>query len=157
MNIERLTERNDNGTVGIGEPLRPYNYDDIKEALEKLAAYKDTGLDPQEVERIADAYRQGVTMQTESAVKLKIVREIQVDRLRELAAAEKRGLVKIIPQYKGHRCGGCAHFKRCPGRGTGTCEVKPYAVDRYGNKTGFEFRPAQSRVACKAFEPAEEN
>lgn len=155
--MERLTERNDNGTVGIGEPLRPYNYDDIKEVLEKLAAYEDTGLDPQEIERIVDAYGRGLSLRTESAERLEIVREIQTDRLRELAAAEKRELIKIIPRYKGHRCGGCAHFKRCPGRGTGTCEVKPYAVDRYGSKTGFEFRPAQSRVACKAFEPAEEN
>ena len=39
--MKRLTTRNENGTIGIGEPLRPYNYEDIKGVLERLANIED--------------------------------------------------------------------------------------------------------------------
>lgn len=39
--MSRLTTRNINGTVGVKSPIRYYNYQDIKEVLEKLAHYED--------------------------------------------------------------------------------------------------------------------
>ena len=63
----------------------------------RLAAYEDTGLEPEEIERIVDAYGRGHTLRTESAERLEIVREIKTDRLRELAKAEKDGRLEVLP------------------------------------------------------------
>ena len=63
----------------------------------RLAAYEDTGLEPEEIERIGDAYGRGHTLRTESAERLEIVREIKTDRLRELAKAEKDGRLEVLP------------------------------------------------------------
>ena len=65
--------------------------------IERLAAYEDTGLEPEEIERIVDAYGRGHTLRTESAERLEIVREIKTDRLRELAKAEKDGRLEVLP------------------------------------------------------------
>ena len=67
------------------------------DAAERLAAYEDTGLEPEEIERIVDAYGRGHTLRTESAERLEIVREIKTDRLRELAKAEKNGRLEVLP------------------------------------------------------------
>lgn len=50
--MERLTKRDPfDGTIEltkeIGEPIAPYN--EVMEALSKLAAYEDTGLEPDEI------------------------------------------------------------------------------------------------------------
>ena len=63
----------------------------------RLAAYEETGLEPEEIERIVDAYGRGHTLRTESAERLEIVREIKTDRLRELAKAEKDGRLEVLP------------------------------------------------------------
>ena len=65
--------------------------------IDRLAAYEDTGLEPEEIERIVDAYGRGHTLRTESAERLEIVREIKTDRLRELAKAEKDGRLEVLP------------------------------------------------------------
>ena len=65
--------------------------------IDRLAAYEDTGLTPEEIERIVDAYGRGHTLRTESAERLEIVREIKTDRLRELAKAEKDGRLEVLP------------------------------------------------------------
>ena len=65
--------------------------------IERLAAYEDTGLEPEEIERIVYAYGRGHTLRTESAERLEIVREIKTDRLRELAKAEKDGRLEVLP------------------------------------------------------------
>lgn len=54
---------------------------------ERLAAYEDTGLEPEEIERILDSYGRGMTLRTENAQRLEIIKEIPIDRLRELAQA----------------------------------------------------------------------
>ena len=64
---------------------------------DRLAAYEDTGLEPEEIERIVDAYGRGHTLRTDSAERLEIVREIKTDRLRELAKAEKDGRLEVLP------------------------------------------------------------
>lgn len=56
---------------------------------EKLQAYEDTGLEPQEINRIVDAYGRGMTLRAEVGQRLEIVREIPTDKLREIAEAYK--------------------------------------------------------------------
>ena len=69
----------------------------INDLIAKLCAYEDTGLTPEEIERVVDAYGRGHTLRTESAERLEIVREIKTDRLRELAKAEKDGRLEVLP------------------------------------------------------------
>ena len=70
---------------------------DVCRLKSSIAAYEDTGLEPEEIERIVDAYGRGHTLRTESAERLEIVREIKTDRLRELAKAEKDGRLEVLP------------------------------------------------------------
>ena len=72
-------------------------YIPLIDAANRLADYEDTGLTPEEIERIVDAYGRGHTLRTESAERLEIVREIKTDRLRELAKAEKDGRLEVLP------------------------------------------------------------
>ena len=72
-------------------------YIPLIDAANRLAAYEDTGLEPEEIERIVDAYGRGHTLRTESAERLEIVREIKTDRLRELAKAENDGRLEVLP------------------------------------------------------------
>lgn len=98
---------------------------------DRVAAYEDTGLEPQEIERIVDTYGRGHTLRTESAERLEIIREIPTDRLRELA-----DVVKDIP----HIC------KYCIG-----CEVEPadgHGCD--GEYDGFVFSVRRLRELVDA-------
>lgn len=61
--------------------------DCVKELAARLAAYEDTGLEPEEIERILDSYGRGMTLRTENAQRLGIIKEIPIDRLRELTQA----------------------------------------------------------------------
>ena len=64
---------------------------------ERLAAYEETGLEPEEIERILDSYGRGMTLRTENAQRLEIIKEIPINRLRELAQAEKEGRLVVLP------------------------------------------------------------
>ena len=55
--------------------------------VDRLAAYEETGLEPEEIERILDSYGRGMTLRTENAQRLEIIKEIPIDRLYELAQA----------------------------------------------------------------------
>ena len=108
--MERLTEK----TVGCFEyalkdhkavPGEFGTYDaffDYSMAVKRLGHYEDTGLEPEEIERIVDAYGRGHTLRTESAERLEIVREIKTDRLRELVQAEQDGRLHITPAFVWH-------------------------------------------------------
>ena len=95
----RLNDQFDNPTDSI--ILMPYlRYEDPetrKKILNRLAAYEETGMEPEEIERVVDAYGRGHTLRTESAERLEIVREIKTDRLRELIQAEKKGRLEVLP------------------------------------------------------------
>ena len=73
-------------------------YIPLIDAANCLAAYEDTGLEPEEIERIVDAYGRGYTLRTESAERLEIVREIKADRLRELVQAEQDGRRVVLDE-----------------------------------------------------------
>lgn len=64
---------------------------------DRLAAYEDTGLEPEEIERILDSYVRGMTLRTENAQRLEIIKEIPIVRLRELAQAKKEGRLVVLP------------------------------------------------------------
>jgi hypothetical protein len=75
--------------------------------VDRLAAYEDTGLEPDEITRILDAYGRGMTLRTENAQRLEIVKGIQTDRLRELVQADKEN--RVLPE-------GCGWFVTCSGK-----------------------------------------
>lgn len=85
------------------------------EKLEQVKAYEDTGLTPEEIGRVVDAYGRGQTLRTENALRLGMVRDIRTDRLRELAEADKEGRVRIIPEGVTGTCGSCENFEMIPG------------------------------------------
>ena len=65
--------------------------------VNRLAAYEETRLEPEEIERILDSYGRGMTLRTENAQRLEIIKEIPINRLRELAQAEKEGRLVVLP------------------------------------------------------------
>lgn len=71
-------------------------------AVDRLAAYEETDLEPEDIDRILDAYGRGMTLRTESSQRLKIVKDIKTTRLCELAQADKEGrcAVKIADTIK---------------------------------------------------------
>lgn len=94
--MERLTKRIGTFvyyTKGKYEDTIPAECEtqDVRNILSCLAAYEDTGLEPKEIERIVDAYGRGLSLRTESAQRLEMIREIPDDRLWEIAEAERKG------------------------------------------------------------------
>ena len=87
--MERLTTIYPSGAWGING--------DIDAAILRLAAYEDSGLEPEEIARIMNAYGRGMTLRTENAQRLEIVKDIQTDRLRELAQADREGRCVVLP------------------------------------------------------------
>lgn len=66
--------------------------------VNRLAAYEETRLEPEEIERILDSYGRGMTLRTENAQRLEIIKEIPINRLRELAQAEKEGRLVVLSE-----------------------------------------------------------
>ena len=75
----------------------------IAKAFDRLAAYEETGLEPEEIDRILDAYGRGMTLRTENAQRLEIVKDIKTTRLRELAQADKEGRCVVMPCQPGDK------------------------------------------------------
>lgn len=106
--VKRLTHK-----LGNGEIVCNMARDDCRKMggdcqidskiLDRLAAYEDTGLEPEEIDRILDAYGRGMSLRTENAQRLEIVRGIQTDRLRELAQADKEGRCVVMPCQPGDK------------------------------------------------------
>ena len=95
--MERLTERAEN----CPDPKEIYgvlvkNHDYVAVA-HRLAAYEDTGLTPEEIEQVINAYGRGQTLRTENALRLEAVKGISTDRLRELAEADRAGRLVVLP------------------------------------------------------------
>jgi hypothetical protein len=76
-----------------------------------------------------------------------VVRAVREDRFR------------IYPEPAAGTCGSCAHFRPEPGGRAGKCAIRAYSnshpTGQYGARLQMEFRPAQSRKACKAYQPVE--
>ena len=106
--MERLTHR-----LGNGELTCNMARDDCRKMggdcqidskiLDRLAAYEETGLEPEEIDSILDAYGRGMTLRTENAQRLEIVKDIKTTRLRELAQADKEGRCVVMQCQPGDK------------------------------------------------------
>ena len=102
--MERLTEKRDgqnviplrqNGKIkwsicsaGLGDAPTKYLYGDH---ADRLAAYEDTGLEPEEIEKAMDIVKSAVSA----------FEDFGVDRLAELAQADREGRCIVLPCKKG--------------------------------------------------------
>lgn len=153
MSVERLSDR----AIEIIDDLHTERLDYTSEylplidAANKLDAYEDTGLEPEEIEQLKGEVF-GLKVDKQELEKYRAIGPI--DRLRELVEADLAGRVKILSSTTGMTCGACDHFKRIPGTCRGRCSERPYCRNKYGHtdeRLG-EFMPAQSRIACKMFD-----
>lgn len=76
----------------------------------------------------------------------------EVERLRELAKADKDGRIRIIPESQNETCGHCYNFEREPGTKHGTCAKRPHPRDRYGKiDRSKQFIVSQSTQSCRLY------
>ena len=85
--MKRLTKIYPNGAWGISG--------DIDDAILRLAAYEETGLEPAEIAKIREDVENGYLKSTARRY------GISVDRLRELAEADRDGRCVVLPCKKG--------------------------------------------------------
>lgn len=82
--------------------------------------------------------------------------EYDLDRLRELAQADREGRIVLRSAGAGKQCGSCGHWHRIRDTRRGTCDVRQWLRDRYGaSNPGASFTPAQSYGACRDYIPGE--
>lgn len=94
--MERMTYWCEDGQNGGEWRVNIGGREESGTQIDRLAAYEDTGLEPEEIARILDAYGRGMTLRTENAQRLGIVKDIQTDRLRELAEADREGRCVVL-------------------------------------------------------------
>lgn len=112
-----------------------------RETWERLKAYEDTGLEPEQCKQLI----------------VEIVHGVGFDRIREIVQAEKDGRLTIRSKGSGHTCGECGNFLCKEGEKRGRCKARRFKADRYGLLTGEEFYPYRSRKACASeFVPREQ-
>ena len=123
--------------------------------IDRLAAYEETGLEPEEIEQLKGEVF-GLKVDKQELEQYRALGPI--DRLRELAQADKEGRVKILPKAEKRTCGACENFNRTPGKRSGTCSAREWYADKYGSvdKKRGRFTPNQSRLACKQYIDREE-
>lgn len=102
-NMKRLTEKLRYVLEDCIDCISPIQQEVINRAIDRLATYEDTGLEPEEIDRILDAYGRGMTLRTENAQRLEIVKGIKTTRLRELAQADKEGRCVVMPCQPGDK------------------------------------------------------
>lgn len=97
--MERLTERDEYGNadiIGVDSADLQLNlnfneFNQVTEALNRLAAYEDTGLTPEKCAKFAQADEEG------RYIVLKDREREGVERLREIALADKDGRLVVLP------------------------------------------------------------
>ena len=117
-------------------------------AVERLAAYEDTGLEPEEIRAALEGATREFMVYDELG---------QIGHLRELVQAEKDGRLRVLPKSEDKTCGSCGHFKRTPGKRSGVCEVRTHYTDCRGHIDTHRgtFTPSQSRKCCRKYIPKE--
>lgn len=97
--MERLTRRIDGVVVYVGTknlystgqiPCEVYSAG-VREMMYRLAAYEDTGLTPESVEALK------LSMMGKAISEITEFNGLPIDRLRELAEADKDGRVVVLP------------------------------------------------------------
>lgn len=114
-----------------------------------LRAYLDTGLTPVECTNAAILIRAAFSDDLSKA-----------ERILELMQADKEGRLKIVPRApKGAVCGSCVHFDRETGTAHGFCKTQTQmrvSAEFPSGRTEPRY-VTQSRLACKGYEPLEED
>lgn len=87
--MEKLTEKLRYVLEDCIDCISPIQQEVINKAVDRLAAYENTEVEPEEIDRILDVYGRDMTLRTESTQKLEIVKDIKTTRLRELSQADK--------------------------------------------------------------------
>ena len=79
--------------------------------------------------------------------------EYDLDRLRELAQADREGRIVLRSAGAGKKCGSCGHFRRIPGTKRGTCAIRRGERNRMGQTEPWRhsFTPSQSYGACREY------
>ena len=105
--MERLTKRLSNGNATWNYPIICFGEEDSRnkvfksvhrqKACEKLAAYEETGLEPEEIIALCDMDRRA---KIADMLRLEESAGISIDRLRELAQAKKEGRLVVLPDVK---------------------------------------------------------
>lgn len=98
--MERMTHKDGKGWF-IEDQSVAYDERRRGKVVDRLAAYEDAGLTPEEIERVLDAYGRGMTLRSELRERLDASAGITTDRLRELAKAELDGRLVVLPQDDG--------------------------------------------------------
>ena len=92
--MKRLTERLPNGVIRV-------NFIEEKEnAVSRLAAIEDILCDSEneyDLERLAAVYNQRMSMRDEVSERFSLTAKIPLDRLREIAEAEREGRCVVLP------------------------------------------------------------
>ena len=99
--MERLTYRDKDGF-----PMMKKRGGFKQGGVERLAAYEDTGLTPESVEALK------LSMMGKAIAEIKEFNGLPVDRLRELAEADKEGRLFILPLEPGRSMLCQEHFER---------------------------------------------
>lgn len=106
--MERLTYWCEDGR-GVGKwfvAIDSEGGEDYGPHIDRLAAYEKTGLEPEEIAKIREDVENGYLKSTARRY------GIPVDRLRELAKADREGRVVVLPTF----CDGCAHHSEHDGK-----------------------------------------
>ena len=96
--MKRLTKRDSNGFV---IPTRGTDAVSMLQAIDRLAAYEDTGLEPCDYSAIGHALEKADRAQSDLTEMMRLVGGIGLDRLRELAQADREGRCVVLPCKKG--------------------------------------------------------
>ena len=99
--MERFTEKTPGGAVNIHYPRKCFFPDGTSDkiaksafrqnAIEKLCAYEDTGLEPEEVNSVK------LALMGKPVAEVKEFEGVPIDRIRELAQADREGRCAVLP------------------------------------------------------------
>lgn len=125
-----------------------YPRDITEERFLRLAAYEDTGIEPEAVETVK------LALAAKHMVDLETLNNTPISRLVELAEADKDGRVRIMPESQNETCGNCDNFKRESGTRHGLCAKRPHPRNRYGKiDRSRKFIVYQNTQSCKLYTP----
>lgn len=100
--MERLTKRLNDGRARLTDLNQLLDPDELYKLIERLAAYEDTGLDPDEIISVGDMAKIACALHELNAYK-----DIgPIDHIRDLLQAEKDGRLLVLP------CGENAELER---------------------------------------------
>ncbi len=89
--LERLTSRNEDCVSVNGHGLYHLTMTEVVQMADRLAAYEDTGLEPEAVETVK------LALAAKHMVDLETFNNTPISRLVELAEADKDGRVVVLP------------------------------------------------------------